>query len=551
MPIVDGELTGEGAVDAFDVPDVALGIYIENCIRKNVTQYGDCNWLMDVSTGKSMKYSQLLTGMKAVASALRKRGLATGDNLVAISGNHIELPLLSMAVWRAGGTQSCLSVNLPQDVMEWRIREMDSKFVVTDYARAGRIVDVVQRLDFVREIFLIGDQPVAGCTLLAELLDDPGDECPENLNSVDVNSTAWLAYTSGTTGAAKCIVLSHRSIVGWFMRYNPSGNLSGTKFLFVNNMNNTGGLSTAVGSSLCHFDLYCMSDFSEEKLLAAIDRVKPRGVSLFPSHIAWLCKYPELGRFDLSSVFSLSVVGSLMNPIYERQIFQRMPHLLFLNNVYGMSETGLICQNRPPNPADYAGLDRDQVIAKSIANHVFGSVGFINPMCKLKVIDNDTGVKLGANQVGEICVKSPFMLTEYLNRPEETANFLRNGWAHTGDKGYYDDKERVFVIGRYKELIKYRNINILPTNVEKHMMTHPAIEDVAVVGSPHEEDGERPLAFVVLSENSKVTAEELISYTNGKVMEEEKLRGGIRFIEKIPRNDSGKIIRPALMKISC
>lgn len=97
----------------------------------------------------------------------------------------------------------------------------------------------------------------------------------------------------------------------------------------------------------------------------------------------------------------------------------------------------------------------------------------------------------------------------------------------------------MFVIGRYKELIKYKNINvfdlifelihpafynfvqrclikILPTNVEKHMMTHPAIEDVAVVGSPHEEDGERPLAFVVLSEDSKVTAEELISYTNGK-----------------------------------
>ncbi|EFX78400.1 hypothetical protein DAPPUDRAFT_320528 [Daphnia pulex] len=140
-------------------------------------------------------------------------------------------------------------------------------------------------------------------------------------------------------------------------------------------------------------------------------------------------------------------------------------------------------------------------------------------------------------------------MTEYLNKPEETANFLRDGWAHTGDKGYYDDGERVFVIGRYKELIKYRNINILPTNVEKHMMTHPDIVDVAVVGLPHEDDGERPLAFVVLSENGKVTAEELISFTNGQVMEEEKLRGGIRFIEKIPRNDLGKIVRPELTKL--
>jgi acyl-coenzyme A synthetase/AMP-(fatty) acid ligase len=105
------------------------------------------------------------------------------------------------------------------------------------------------------------------------------------------------------------------------------------------------------------------------------------------------------------------------------------------------------------------------------------------------------------------------------------------------------------------------------------MMTHPDIEDVAVVGSPHEEDGERPLAFVVLSENTKVTAEELISFTNGsfraltqlqsktenfslfsstflgKVMEEEKLRGGIRFVEKIPRNDLGKIVRPELVQL--
>nr|CAH0112561.1 unnamed protein product [Daphnia galeata] len=439
MPIFDGELIGEGVDDNFVIPDVPLGIYIENSIRKNVNQYGDCNWLTDVSTGKSMTYSQLLSNMKLVVSGLRQRGLKTGDNLVVISGNHIELPLMSMAVWRAGGTQACLSVNLPQDVIELRIREMGSQYVLTDYARAGRVVDVIKRLDFVREVFVIGDKPVDGCTLFSELLENSGDDYPDNLDDVDVNSMTWLAYTSGTTGAAKCIVLSHRSIIGWFLRYNPSGNVGGTKFLFVNNMNNTGGLSTAVGSSLCHFDLYCMSNFSEENLLAAIDRVKPRGVSMFPSHIAWLCKYPELDRFDLSSVLSITVVGSLINPIYERQIFHRLPNIIFMNNVYGMSETGLICQNRRPNPADYFGMDREQVVAKSIERHVFGSVGFINPMCKLKVIDNETGEKLGPNQVGEICVKSPFMLTEYLNKPEvssdkgENCEFLEPDGPH-GDK---------------------------------------------------------------------------------------------------------------------
>ncbi|EFX71605.1 hypothetical protein DAPPUDRAFT_59924, partial [Daphnia pulex] len=166
------------------------------------------------------------------------------------------------------------------------------------------------------------------------------------------------------------------------------------------------------------------------------------------------------------------------------------------------------------------------------------------------VIDCDTGEKLGPNQVGEICLQSPFMLKEYLNRPKETAEFIRGGWAHTGDKGYYDEKEHVYVIGRYKELIKYRNIHVVPTNVEKYLMTHPAVEDAAVVGLPHDIDGEWPLAFIVLSpEMQHVTTEELIAYMNEKVMDEEKLRGGIRFTNKIPRNDLGKIIRPELMKL--
>jgi acyl-CoA synthetase (AMP-forming)/AMP-acid ligase II len=155
-----------------------------------------------------MTYSQLLSKMKSVASGLSKKGLKRGDNLVVICGNHVELPLMSMAVWRAGGTLACLSVNLPQgtesqmsrpffhdiaallsfdsfyfcylwihrqDVMELRIREMGSKFVLTDYARADRIVDVVKRLDFVREIFVIGDKHVEGCTFFSELMEDSGE----------------------------------------------------------------------------------------------------------------------------------------------------------------------------------------------------------------------------------------------------------------------------------------------------------------------------------------------------------------------------------------
>jgi len=160
-----------------------------------------------------------------------------------------------------------------------------------------------------------------------------------------------------------------------------------------------------------------------------------------------------------------------------------------------------------------------------------------------------TGEKLGPNQIGEICAKSPYLLKEYRNNPKATMETVREGWIHTGDKGYYNNDENIFIIGRFKELIKYRMSHVVPTNIEKQMMTHPAIEEVGVVGLPHEVDGELPLAFVVLRKGQSATAQELIDYTNELVVDEEKLRGGVRFIEKIPRNELGKIVRPALSKL--
>lgn len=128
-----------------------------------------------------------------------------------------------------------------KDAIDHRMREIGNKFVLTDYDRAGRIVDVVKGLDFVREVFVIGDEPVNGCTQFNELLQDPGDgtnksqriegefvikflihllkECPENLDDVDMSSMAWLAYTSGTTGLAKCVVMPHKTVVGSLSRF--------------------------------------------------------------------------------------------------------------------------------------------------------------------------------------------------------------------------------------------------------------------------------------------------------------------------------------------
>merc|ERR1712137_529652 len=187
--------------------------------------------------------------------------------------------------------------------------------------------------------------------------------------------------------------------------------------------------------------------------------------------------------------------------------------------------------------------------AEAIEKHVFGSAGTLFPNCKLKVIDELTGEKLGPGEIGHICMYTPSIMKEYLNNPKATAEFMQDGWCHSGDRGYYDINEHVFVIGRYKELIKYRMAHVVPTNIEKYLMSHEAVKDAGVVGFPDDVDGELPLAFVVLKPGYDVTAEDMIAYIDGKVMDEEKLRGGVRFIDQIPRNELGKIVRSQLVKL--
>jgi len=186
---------------------------------------------------------------------------------------------------------------------------------------------------------------------------------------------------------------------------------------------------------------------------------------------------------------------------------------------------------------------------KAIEMQVSGSVGKVTRFVRVKIVDENSGAKLGANQVGEICAKSPYMLKEYRNNPKATAETIIDGWLHTGDQGYFDDDENLYVIGRYKELIKYRMAHVVPTRIEKEMLRHPDIQDVAVIGLPDDVDGELPLAFVVLRPNKSVSQEQLVQFTNELVVEEEKLRGGVRFIEKIPRNELGKIMRQNLKKL--
>ena len=152
--------------------------------------------------------------------------------------------------------------------------------------------------------------------------------------------------------------------------------------------------------------------------------------------------------------------------------------------------------------------------------------------------------------MGEITYKSSITMLGYLNHPAETETFFGNDeFCHSGDTGHYDDKGTLYYDGRLKELIKYKNYHLYPNELEELLLQHEAVEDAAVFGKPEAAGTEQVTALVVRREGREVTREELEELVEGRVEDYKRLRGGVHWVEEIPRNPTGKILRRKLMDI--
>ncbi|CAG2057288.1 unnamed protein product, partial [Timema podura] len=163
------------------------------------------------------------------------------------------------------------------------------------------------------------------------------------------------------------------------------------------------------------------------------------------------------------------------------------------------------------------------------------------------ILDLVTGKTVGPNKEGELCFKGTQIMKGYYGDSKATSEcFDKEGYFHTGDVGYYDTDGYFFIMDRIKELIKYKAFQVAPAELEAILLKHPSIEDAAVVGVPDEVSGELPKAFVVKKQGIDVIEEEIVKFVAGQVSPHKKLRGGVTFVDSIPKTSSGKILRREL-----
>lgn len=247
-----------------------------------------------------------------------------------------------------------------------------------------------------------------------------------------------------------------------------------------------------------------------------------------PPLVVLLSKSPNVKNFNTSSLqYAVSAAAPLSSQILD-EMAKQIPQLK-VRQYYGMSEGGTFT----------AQTDK---FCKS------GSVGVLRSGVYAKVINIESGEVVGRNTPGELLFKGPGLMKGYVGDTDSTrSSFDKDGWLHSGDVGFYDKNDEWFIVDRLKELIKYKGFQVPPAELEALILSHPSVKDVGVIGVPDDFAGELPMAFVV--KHGHVSEKEIIDFVATKTSPAKRLHGGVRFVEEIPKNPSGKILRRVLRQM--
>lgn len=290
------------------------------------------------------------------------------------------------------------------------------------------------------------------------------------------------------------------------------------------------------------YQTYVMSKFDLEEYCANVQKYKATYSHVAPPIVLALARSPVVDKYDLSSLRMLNSGAAPLKPELVNALVTRIK-TIGIKQGYGLSET---------SPTVSVGSWKNW-------QENTASAGFLMPNIEVRIMsvleEHSEGERVelpfpgNPDQVGEVFVRGPNIFMGYLDNPTATADCLdKDGWFRTGDIGYVDERYRLFITDRLKELIKYKGYQVPPAELEDVLLSCPAVLDSAVVGVPVD-DGEIPRGYVVPADATKTSekdAQEIMDWVAQRVVHYKRLRGGVKFIDAVPKSVSGKILRRVL-----
>jgi acyl-CoA synthetase (AMP-forming)/AMP-acid ligase II len=489
----------------------------------------------DPKTKAFLTYKQLKESVNAFAAILKTRGLNPGDVLCILAPNCIQYPVAMFGAIRAGLAVTTVNPTYLEHEVLFQLQDSKSKCIVywpafEGLARAaGASAGIDPSMYFEFNDFGTINGSNIGHTI-QQLVEEgknlvPGLKFEEP--STPSITTAYLCYSSGTTGRSKGVETTHDNMVFNVHQLEPMETISESDSVLAM----LPFFHIYANMIILHYCLwkrttiYVMTKFDFIDYLTFIQDLKITTSHIVPPVALALSKHPVVDKYNLKSLKRLvsgaAPLGQEITSALSARIGVR------IRQAYGMTETTPLVTYTPEN--DFCE----------------GSSGILAPGIEAKIVDAE-GNELGIDEPGELLLKGRNIMKGYLGNLDATNETLVNGWLRTGDVVKVNKDGHYFIVDRIKELIKYKGFQVPPAELEALLLTHPDIADAAVIGIPDEEAGELPKAFVVLKEKHSAAAEEIQEFVAGKVNRNKKLRGGVEFISAIPKSASGKILRRML-----
>ncbi len=482
-----------------------------------------------VDGDSKITYRQFRGTVDRIAASLQKEwGIAKGDRIALLMGIGIPFALAYFGVIRLGAVVVPLNTRYKGEELSYEINDSGAGIVIAENAFYNSLEPFIDRLDKTPHIFIQGGEPVLG-TFSFELLTSyaSGDFESPDISEWDLLN---IMYTSGTTGKPKGAMQTHRGIIGTVMMTHEFLNYQHgrDKILCVVPLFHVTGLSmNFVAAVYAGVPVVFMDKFKSEEALRLIQNER---ITCMISVITvyWLMlNQKNFDQYDLSSLREILYGGSPVAEDVIREMRQKLAGVL-IHNGYGLTET---------HAYDTHLMDEDAI------SHV-ESVGQILPLVDMKIVDQ-TGNELPPDKTGELLVKGCKVIRGYWNKPEANRKSFTDGWLHTGDVARIDEDGYVYIMDRFKDMINRGGEKIYSIEVENALYAHPKILEAAVFGIPDEVFGEQVKGAVVLKPGESTTVEEIQDFC-GKRLADYKIPKTFFFLDELPRNPGGKVVKNRL-----
>ncbi|WP_053159231.1 long-chain fatty acid--CoA ligase [Pseudomonas sp. P1.8] len=507
-------------------------MFMTQCLQRTLQQNPD--HVATIFGERRQTYRAFGERVARLAGALQNLDMAAGDRVGMLALNSDRYLEYIMGVWWGGGVLNPVNVRWSVPEIVYSLDDCNTGILIVDEHFAGLADEIRKTARHAPRFIYAGEGEVPlGMLGFAQLIDQATPIEDAGRGGEDL---ACIMYTGGTTGFPKGVMQSHLNLWSACMpRMVDMPPIRSGLLLHVAPLFHVAGMARALIQFLAGESHVLVSGFDALQTLQIIERERVTETLLVPTMIGALLAHPDFERYDLGSLKRLTYGASPSAGDMVEQVLERFPDIE-LSHSYGLTEAcPVVSSNLPCNHTPEARISG---LSRSVGR---GGLGV-----NVKIVDPQ-GHEVPRGTVGEIIVRGPNIMQGYWNKPEETAQALRNGWLYTGDAAWMDEQGYLFIVDRLKDMIVSGGENVYSVEVENVLARHPAVAMCAVIGIPHAQWGEAVHAVVVRTPASPVDEAQLRLFCR-EFIAPYKCPKTVEFRDELPLSAAGKVLKRELRK---